>query len=167
MELEIEICIGVVVSIFLLYGVIIYNRFVNLKNKIEKTFHRLKTTAKRRFGMIKSMAEVVKSHGRGVKIDMVNDIKIESVKDIEKAERDARKLMQNVLAAVKKQRGVEKMETVRDLQEAIEKAGREMERLVYVYNQMVDEFNILCERFPTNIFAGLFGFEKKPPLKLE
>ncbi len=152
------------------YGVVVYNRLINLKNGIENTFYQIRVAMKKRLDMITSLVESTSSYLKFEKDVMENvtkmrNMNVNSVEDVRKADALATATFGKIVAIAENYPNLKGIDAVKETQNAIKDVEDEIARLRYLYNDMVQNFNMACERFPTNIFARLFGFSKREYLQ--
>lgn len=157
----------VVVVIYLVYA---YNRFVSLRNGIENTFNQIRVAMKKRMDMIGQLVETASSYLKFEKdlmekVTEMRRVKLTDAASMEKAENLARTVFGTIMAVAENYPKVRGIEAIKELQESIKNVETEIARLRYLYNDQVQSFNMMCERFPSNIVALLFGFRKKEYLK--
>ncbi|MEX1055068.1 MAG: LemA family protein, partial [Rhodothermales bacterium] len=58
-------------------------------------------------------------------------------------------------------------EAFRDLQAQLEGTENRINTARRDYNGAVQQFNVRVRRFPANIFAGIFGFDRRTPFEAE
>ena len=162
----------VVLVILVLVGWIIsvYNRLVSLNNAIENTFHQIQVAMKKRLDMIGQLVDTTKSYLKYEKsvftdVTKLRQAPLATPEDIKKANDMATAFLGRIFAVMENYPKVQGIETVKELQDSIKNVEAEIARQRYLYNDQVQSFNMMCERFPSNIVALLFGFRKKEYLK--
>jgi len=158
--------IGLLALAIVVYGITVYNRFIGLKNGIENTFNQIRVAMKKRLDMINGLVESTSSYLKFEKdvlegVTKMRNMNLASDRDIEEADEIARSVLGKIVAVAENYPKLKGMEAVKETQEAIKKVEEEIARLRYLYNDQVQTFNMLCERFPTNIFASIFGFSRR------
>ena len=155
-----------------IYAVLAYNRFINLKNAIESTFNQIRVAMKKRLDKITALVKATKSYVKYerstlAKITGLRRMKMESAADIERAETKFRAVVPSIMAVMENYPDLKAEKTVSKLMQEVSSVEDEIARLRYLYNDQVQMFNAMTERFPTNIIASLLGFGKKPYLRVE
>jgi len=157
------------------FGIIyIYNRFVSLKNSAESTFHQIDVALKKRFDMINQLVEAVKGSMKFEKTTMTKIAEMRSAVRTIKSPKDARNanalmssFLSNLYAVMEKYPELKSVEQVKSLMGSIKDVETEIARLRYTYNNIVQTFNTMREKIPSNIIALICGFKKLDYLEFE
>ncbi len=173
--LVILIIVGLGLLVFLgllAYTLIMYNKFISLRNTIENSFNQIRVALKKRLDMLSELMETVGSYAKFEKstlaeVTKLRKMNISSVKDVRKVDASTRSLVGTIMAVMENYPNLKTMDAVKDLTSSIQSVEQEISRLRYLYNDEVQTFNVLVERIPTNLIAGLFGFKKKEYLQFE
>ncbi len=172
--LILSILIAIIATAFSLTITLNYNRFQQLKNGAEATLNQIRVALKKRLDLTNELLESVKSYARFERetlekiVDMRTKVlEVVNVKDVEKIERDSRRILGNVLVAVENYPDLKTSQTVQELISAIREVEDEIARHRYTYNNIVQEFNTKIDTVPSNLVARIFGFNKMPYLELE
>jgi LemA protein len=155
----------IVFVIFVFYVVSAYNRLVTLRNRIKNAWAQIDVQLKRRYDLIPNLVETVKGyakHERDV-FEKVTEararaIGASSVKDQGQAENQLTGALKTLFAVAESYPELKANQNFMMLQEEL--AGTEG-KIAYArqfYNDNVMQYNILREKFPTNIIAGMFNF---------
>lgn len=166
-----KIITGIVVFLVLIFvGVLIgnYNRLVNFNESIDAAWAQVENQLQRRNDLIPNLVETVKgymTHEREVFENIANaraklagattiSEKIEANQQIESA-------LSRLLAIAENYPDLKANQNFIRLQDEL--AGTENRIAVERrrYNEVVRQYNILTRRFPSNIVAAMFGFEKR------
>ncbi|MBI5115004.1 LemA family protein [Candidatus Poribacteria bacterium] len=155
----------IVFVVFVFYVVLAYNRLVTLRNRIKNAWAQIDVQLKRRYDLIPNLVETVKGyakHERDV-FEKVTEararaIGASSVKDQGQAENQLTGALKTLFAVAESYPELKANQNFMMLQEEL--AGTEG-KIAYArqfYNDNVMQYNILREKFPTNIIAGIFNF---------
>jgi len=151
-----------------------YNRFQQLKNGAEATLGQIKVALKKRLDMLNELLESVQSYARFERETLesitrmrTEVLKVSSPEDIQKIDRESRRVLGNILVAVENYPDLKTSQTVQNLMEAVREVEDEIARHRYTYNNIVQEFNTKIDTFASNIVAGIFGFRKMNYLQFE
>lgn len=168
------IVIIVVAVLILLWGVGVYNRFINLKNGIESNLKQISVALKKRLDMIGQVMDSVKGQMKFEKSTMTEITKmrsgVSSNMSAEKAKQvDAvsNKFLSGLAVQVENYPNLKSNENVTQLINSINQLEDEISRLRYVYNNTVQEFNTKTQTIPTNIIAGIGGFAENKYLEFD
>ncbi len=166
------IIVAVVLLLLVVWFIIVYNRFITLKNAIESTFNQIKVAMKKRLDKISSLVEATKSYIKYEKDVFTQVAKLRSApmnttEDMNKAVKGLQGLIGSIKVAVEAYPDLKANENVKKLMDEISNVENEIARLRYLYNDQVQTYNTLGEKIPTNIVAGIAGFSKKAYLEIE
>ncbi len=160
---------GMIVVIILvalvLYAIFAYNRLITLRNRLKNAWAQIDVQLKRRYDLIPNLVETVKGyakHERSV-FEAVTEARSKaigagSVKDQGQAENQLTGALKSLFAVAENYPELKANQNFLMLQEEL--AGTEG-KIAYArqfYNDNVMQYNILREKFPTNIIAGIFSF---------
>jgi len=164
----------VIVVGFALMVVTTYNRFQQLKNGAEATLGQIKVALKKRLDMLTELLESVQSYARFERETLekitrmrTEVMKVSSPEDIQKIDRESRRILGNILVAVENYPDLKTSQTVQKLMDAVKEIEDEIARHRYTYNNIVQEFNTKIDTIPSNIVAAMFGFRKMGYLEFE
>jgi len=168
--------LGFLVVILILSFIITtnYNRFQQLKNGAEATLNQIKVSLKKRLDMINELLESVKSYARFERdtLERIVEMRtkvlgVSNTEDIQKIDRETRRILGNILVAVENYPDLKTSQTVQELMKAIREVEDEIARHRYTYNNIVQEYNTKIDTIPSNFIARMFGFTKLPYLEFE
>ena len=150
-----------------------YNSFVQHRNKVKEAFSTMDVYLKKRYDLIPSLVEVVKGYaaheaetlkhvaqGRGG----VREGDLGGAIDGEVKIGDA---LHHLLAVVEAYPDLKANHSFLDLQSQLSKMEEEIAFSRRYYNGSVRAYNNLCQMFPSNLVAGLFGFKRMPMYAVE
>ncbi|NPA76565.1 MAG: LemA family protein [Candidatus Diapherotrites archaeon] len=162
--------LAAVVVIFAIWMIGTYNRFVQLNNAIENTFHQIRVAMKKRFDMINQLVEATSSYIHFEKDVMTDVAKLRNINlntpaDIKDADAVARNVFGKLMAVMENYPDLKSAEVVQQLMSSIKGVEDEIARLRYLYNDQVQSYNMLRQMFPSNIVAGMFGFQQREYLE--
>ncbi len=156
------------------YGMLIYNRFVNLKNSAESTFHQIEVALKKRFDMINQLVEATRGYMKFEKDTMTKIAEmrsavrnIKTAKDVKRANTLMSAFLSNLYAVMENYPDLKSAEQVQSLMNSIKDVETEISRLRYTYNNVVQTYNTMRETVPSNIVAMLCNFSKMDYLEFE
>ncbi len=160
--------IGGIALILILFSVSRYNSLVNRSEEVDGAWAQVENVLQRRADLIPNLVETVKgfaAHEKEV-IGQVTDARAKLAGargPQEKGEADAQltSALSRLLVVVENYPNLKANENFVRLQDEL--AGTENRIAVERkrYNDAVREFNATIKRFPSNIFAGMFGFDSK------
>ncbi len=170
MAIWIIIAIGVLL-LLIVFGY--YNRFVVLGNRIDNSLSQIDVQLKRRADLIPNLIETVKGFAKHEKeaIKAVTDARkaLVSAKDLPgkvKANNQLESALKTIFAIAE---GYPDLKANTNFLELQRELSSTEDRVAYSrqnYNDSILSYNILCEKFPGVIFAGIFGKKKKEYIKI-
>ncbi len=155
----------IIFVVFVLYIVLAYNRLITLRNRIKNAWAQIDVQLKRRYDLIPNLVETVKGYAKHERevFEKVTEARARaigaaSVKDQGQAENQLTGALKTLFAVAESYPELKANQNFMMLQEEL--AGTEG-KIAYArqfYNDNVMQYNILREKFPTNIIAGMFNF---------
>lgn len=155
-----------------------YNSMVTLQNDVETAWSQVETQYQRRADLIPNLVETVKGYAahesntlqavtearaRVGSISLsVDSLTEDNLKKFTEAQNQLSGAMKSLLAVSEAYPDLKANENFLKFQD--EYAGTE-NRIQYArsqYNDVAKKYNTEIAKFPNNIFAGFFGFQKKP-----
>lgn len=170
------IIILVVLVVIVIAAIGIYNSLVILRNRYKNAFAQIDVQLKRRYDLIPNLVEAVKgymAHER-VTLEAVVQARNTAVNAAKKAssapgtpdamaalgnaEGALQGAMSRLMVVVERYPDLKANENMKQLQEEITSTENKVGFSRQAYNDAVTGYNIKRETFPSNIFAGVFGF---------
>ena len=165
--------IGGVILFILTFGAIIYNVLVQSRNKVKEAFSTMDVYLKKRFDLIPSLVEVVKGYAKHETDTLQEVTKMRTASqqgDLNSAINSEMKIgdaLKSLLVVVEKYPELKANTNFLDLQERLSKMEEEIAFSRRYYNGSVRGYNNLCQMFPWNLVAGMFGFKALPMYQVE
>jgi LemA protein len=165
----------VVVVLFVIIFIAIYNNLVSITNQCEEAWSNVETELKRRYHLIPNLISVVKgyaAHERSLLEEIVklrekafnNQSSITSQAEDESAlQRSLDKLMVRLEAYP----NLKANQNFLELQKELANTEDRIQAALRFYNGNVRENNSRIRQFPSNIIANLFGFGRREFFKLQ
>jgi LemA protein len=167
------IAIGVIV-LLIFWLIAMYNRLVQLRNRIDAAWSQIDVQLKRRYDLIPNLVETVKGYAaheretlEAVTKARQQAVNAEGIEDQAKAENFLTQTLRSLFAVAEQYPDLKANQNFLALQEEL--AGTEG-RIAFsrqFYNEQVLSYDNAIEVFPTNIMAGAFGFKEKPYFETE
>ena len=175
------ITLGIIV-VFSLYIIYLYNQLVKLKNHFENAFSQIEVQLKRRYDLIPNLVETAKAYLKHESETLVAVVKARNnaAQELGQAKNNAGSdSSMNALAGAERLLGQAMgrfnmvMEAYPDLkasanmQQLTEELASTENRVSFArqaFNDAVMSYNIFRESFPANVFASMFGHNKKAAL---
>jgi len=165
--------IGGIILVLVIWGVSIYNNLVSLKNNRENAFADIDVQLKQRHDLIPQLLGAVKGymeHERGT-LEAVTNARQRAINatDINEkiaAEKDLSAALQGLNIQVEAYPDLKASSNFMHLQQEIADIENKLAAVRRYFNSATKELNIAIQKFPNNIFAGMFGFTTQPMFDL-
>jgi len=180
--------IGVILAVLVLIVVFsfwgTYNKLVTLEEGVNESWSQVQNVYQRRYDLIPNLVETVKGYAEheretfqavtearsrvgGVMQLNAEDLTPENLERFQEAQSSLGGALQRLLVLRENYPELKANQNFLRLQDEL--AGTENRIAVERrrFNQAVQTYNTTIRRFPQNIIAGLFGFEKKPYFEAE
>lgn len=171
------------VGIIVVLGIIIYsmtagfyNNAIELENKAETAWSNVESSYQRRMDLIPNLVNTVKGAAdfeRGTLTDVIearakatsinvdaSNLSAAQVQQFQQAQGELSSALSRLLVNVERYPQLTATQSFRDLQAQLEGTENRINVARNRYNEAVNAFNTKIERFPNNLFAGMFGFEE-------
>jgi len=169
MALELIILLGiaaVVVVVFVLLFIVIYNGLITLKNRVKNAWAQIDVQLKRRYDLIPNLVETVKGyakHEKGVFEEITkarsNAMNAQGVANKADAENMLTGALKSLFAVAEAYPDLKASTNFMQLQEELSGTESKIAYARQFYNDSVMEYNIRIQQIPYNIIASLFGFK--------
>lgn len=152
--------------VFLIYMLMMYNKFMRLDNAADATLGQIRVALKKRLDLLSELVACVKSYASFEKATLESITEMRSsvmegdAKTVEHIQRETGKILGNIRAVVERYPELKTSETVIKLMDAATAVEDEIARHRYTYNNIVQDYNTMREVIPSNIIASLFSFER-------
>lgn len=164
----------VVLAAVIVYGVVMYNRFVALRNRAKEAWADIDVQLKRRFDLIPNLVETVKgyaSHERET-FDAVTEARAkatsiqvdptkltpETIKAFSAAEHGFESALSRLLAVAENYPDLKANQNFLELQRELSDTENKIQAARRFYNGNVRDLNTGLEQFPGNIVGTMFKF---------
>ncbi len=172
-----------VVVVILLWGVTGYNGLVSMDEGVQGKWANVETQYQRRADLIPNLVNTVKgyathekttlesvikarSEATSVKIDPEN-LTPEKMKQYQEAQGNVSSALGKLLMVAENYPELKANENFLELQSQLEGTENRITVARKDFNDAAKEYNTAIRRFPKNILAGMFGFEKKAYFEAE
>ena len=157
----------VIIIIILVAIVAIYNGLVTARNKVKNAWAQIDVQLNRRADLIPNLVETVKgyaSHESSVFEDVTAAraglMNANGVKEISDANNQLSSTLKTLFAVAENYPELKANENFKDLQAQLAQTEDKIAYSRQFYNDTVLMYNNKCQTFPSNIFAGMFGFKE-------
>ena len=169
------IIVIIIVVILVGYVIVAYNGLVRSKNQIENAWSQIDVQLKRRIDLIPNLVETVKGYAAHERetLDAVISARNAAMAapDTPPAQAEADNVLSGALrqlfALSEAYPDLKANQNFLELQRELTNTEDRLQRSRRFYNGNVRELNTRIEVFPSNILAGMFGFEKREYFEIE
>ena len=167
----------VIVAILAIIGIGIgmsYNEIVTLKEDISNEYSNIDVQLERRADLIPNLVNTVKGYVEHEEktIEMItsareNLLKADSVDEKAKANEDLDNALNALMVIVENYPDLKANENFINLQDELAGTENRISTVRRDYNEAVKSYNTKIQKFPTNIIAKIFNFEKETYFEVE
>lgn len=166
-----------VVAVILVWAVSSYNGLVNKDVKVAEAWANVETVYQRRADLIPNLVNTVKGYAaheqetlqavteaRANATSINIDPATATAEDMERymaAQQEVGSTLGRLIAIAENYPDLKANQNFLELQKQLEGTENRISTERRKYNEAVKEFNTSIRRFPTNLIAGMFGFEKQ------
>jgi LemA protein len=167
------VSVAVIVAL-VLFGIVLYNRLVRLRNRAENAWAQVDVQLRRRYDLVPNLVETVKgyaSHERATFEEVTRArAAAQGARTVEEqagAENMLTAAIGRLFAVAEAYPELRAADNFRDLQAQLEETEGRIAVARQVYNDAVLTYDTALESVPTNLVASSFGFEPRPYFELE
>ena len=169
------VVIAIVLAVALaLFVVLLYNRLVRLRNRVENAWAQVDVQLRRRYDLIPNLVETVKgyaSHERATFEEVTRARtraqEARTVEEQAEAENVLTAAIGRLFAVAEAYPELRATENFQQLQAELSETENKIQVARQVYNDTVLTYENARETVPTNLIAGLFGFGPKEFFEIE
>ncbi len=175
--------VGVIILILAVGTLTTYNGLVAKDESVATAWSNVQTQYQRRADLIPNLVNTVKGYAKHesqtfqnivaarakatqITVDADN-LTPEKLKQYQAAQGELSQALGKLLAIKENYPELKASENFSELQAQLEGTENRINECRLLYNEQVKEYNIAVRRFPKNIVAGMFGFDKKTPFEAE
>ena len=166
MNLLLIILIAIII-IILVAIVAIYNGLVTARNKVKNAWAQIDVQLNRRADLIPNLVETVKGYAAHessvfeyVTAARAGLMNANGVKEISEANNQLSNTLKTLFAVAENYPELKANENFKELQAQLAQTEDKIAYSRQFYNDTVLMYNNKCQTFPSNIFAGMFGFKE-------
>lgn len=177
--MNIKTIIGIGVLILLaIWGISSYNGLVEKQENVNQAWAQVENQYQRRSDLVPNLVNTVKgaadfeqetltqviearSRATSVQIDPGDLDNPQALQQFQQAQNQLSGALSRLLVTVEKYPELQANQNFRDLQTQLEGTENRIATERQRYNEIVQNYNTSTRRFPTSIFASLFGFDEK------
>ena len=157
-----------IIILIVVYALALYNGFVKLNNKVKEAFSTMDVYLKKRWDLIPNIVETVKGYAKHEKDTLKEVVELrnsayDKMSDEEKIKTNEKLSsgISEIMALAEAYPDLKANENFKDLSNQLTKVEDEIANSRKYYNGVVRMYNNKVEMFPSNVFAGLFGYKSK------
>lgn len=162
------IIIIAVIALVILYGLFTYNRFISGRENIDNQWAQVQTEFQRRFDLIPNLVESVKG------VMKQEQTIFNAIAEARTHYSGAQTVNQKAVAATEVEGALGKLLAIMENYPELKSANNVQDLMVQLegtenrisverkrFNDFVRDFNLMVKRFPSNLFALMFGFSER------
>jgi LemA protein len=163
-----------IVALVLLYGVLVYNRLVRLRVRVENAWSQIDVQLRRRYDLIPNLVESVKGYAEHER-ELFEDVakarsQAQSAAGVQaqaEAENQVTRSLNRLLAVAENYPDLKASQNFLALQEELTGTESKIAYARQFYNDEVAKLNTLVQSFPSRIVAGMGHFEPREFFEIE
>jgi LemA protein len=167
----VAIAVAVLIGLTL---VVLYNKLVRLRNRVENAWSQVDVQLKRRYDLIPNLVETVKGYAQHERATFEEVTRARTraqeartVEQQAEAENVLTAAIGRLFAVAEAYPELRASENFQQLQSQLEETEDKIRVARQVYNDAVLTYENARETVPTNLVAGMFGFGEKPFFEVE
>jgi LemA protein len=166
--------IAIIVLLIVTFLVVLYNRLVRLRNRVENAWAQVDVQLRRRYDLIPNLVETVKGYASHERVTFEEVTKARTaaqqartVPEQAEAENLLTAAIGRLFAVAEDYPELRATENFQQLQGQLEDTEQKIAISRQVYNDAVLTYDTALETVPTNIVGGMFNFEEKAYFEIE
>ena len=172
------IIIIAVIAVIAVYGISSYNSMVSQEEAVGTAWSNVENQYQRRADLIPNLVNTVKGYAAHEKETFdavvsarakatqttvsIDDLTPEKMEAYQRAQGEVGSALSRLLAVTENYPDLKANENFQTLQAQLEGTENRISVERRNFNNVARKYNTVLRRFPKNIFAGMFGFEKRP-----
>ena len=173
----------IIIAVVAIWGVSQYNGLVSQDESVEKAWNNVQTQYQRRADLIPNLVNTVKGYAQHEKetfeavvnarakatqitLDASN-LTAEKLEQFQKAQSELSSALGKLIAVSESYPELKASEQFSELQAQLEGTENRIQQYRETFNAEVKDYNVKVRKFPMNIFAGMFGFDRKSGFEAE
>ncbi|HKK45413.1 MAG TPA: LemA family protein [Balneolaceae bacterium] len=183
--MNIKTLIGLgIVALLVIFGISSYNGLVQKQQNVNQAWAQVENQYQRRSDLIPNLVNTVKGAANFEKQTLTSVIEARSkatsiqisasdlnnpqkLQQFQQAQQQLSGALSRLMVTVERYPELKANQNFRDLQTQLEGTENRISTERMRFNQAVQNYNTSIKKFPSNIFAGVFGFNEKAYFKAE
>jgi len=157
-----------IIGVLVLFAIFTYNRLITFRNAVKNSWASIETQLQRRYDLIPNLVETVKGYMAHEK-DVLESVtkartafmNANSVKEAAQAENMLSGALKTLFAVSENYPQLKASQNFLMLQEELAGTENKISYARQRYNNSVMDYNTAIQKFPANIFAGMFNFRQE------
>jgi len=174
---------GAIIVVIVLWAISGYNGMVSMDERVENQWSNVETQYQRRADLIPNLVNTVKGYATHEQLTLQNVVKArseatqvkvdptnltpEKMAEYQKAQGNISTAIGRLLMVAENYPDLKANENFKELQSQLEGTENRITVARKDFNDSAKEYNTAIRRFPKNILASIFGFEKKAYFEAE
>ncbi len=165
---------GILVLLLVAALIVLYNRLIVLRNRVDNAWSQIDVQLKRRYDLIPNLVETVKGYMTHEaetleKVTQARNMAINAgtVKEQGAAENMLTSTLKSLFAVAEAYPDLKANQNFMMLQEELSGTEGKIAYARQFYNDSVMSFNTAIQKFPANIIAGILGFSQRDYFEIE
>ncbi|MDY0088157.1 MAG: LemA family protein [Coriobacteriia bacterium] len=166
--------VGALLAVLIVAGIVLYNRLVVLRNRVQNAWSQIDVQLKRRYDLIPNLVETVKGYmtHEAETLQKVTEarnmaISAQTVKEHGQAENALSSTLKSLFAVAESYPDLKANQNFMMLQEELSGTEGKIAYARQFYNDSVMSFNTAIQSFPANLVAGMLGFVQQDYFEIE
>jgi LemA protein len=163
-----------IIGFLLIMAVVLYNNLVGARNQVENAFGSIDVMLKKRYDLIPNLVETAKAYMKHEKDTLtgITELRTKAMSPTATSdekiqlENQISGMMKSVMVAVENYPELKASEQFTMLQRSWNETEEQISAARRNYNASVTSYNNAVEKFPSNIFASIFGHKRKSVLEI-
>ncbi len=174
-----------VIAAIVMWGIGIYNRLINERNRVKNAFAQIDVQLTRRYDLIPNLVEAVKGYMKHERETLENVIKArnaasssldaakadpanaQAIKELGESEGALASALGRLFALSEAYPDLKANQNMMQLQEELASTENKVAFSRQAFNDAVLQYNNSAQNFPNNVIAGFFSFELASFLEIE
>lgn len=162
------------IGFLLIMGIVIYNNLVGSRNQVENAFGSIDVMLKKRYDLIPNLVETAKAYMKHERETLTSITELRtralsptlSTDEKVQLENEISGMMKSLMVSVENYPELKASEQFTMLQRSWNETEEQISAARRNYNASVTSYNNAVEKFPSNIFASMFGHKRKSVLEI-
>jgi LemA protein len=163
-----------VIAALALIVILVYNRLIRLRNRVDNAWSQVDVQLRRRYDLIPNLVEAVKGYATHERATFEEVTKArtaaqqaQTVREQGRAENMVTEAIGRLFAVAEQYPELRATENFQQLQAQLEETESRIAIARQVYNDTVLTFNNAVQTVPTNVVAGVFNFAARDFFEIE